>query len=47
MFCMLLCMPSFDNIWCMCVAMGCMLRVFDPGRLLGVRVGNLNELSTR
>jgi len=23
------------------------IRVFDPGRLLGVRVGNLNELSTR
>jgi len=22
------------------------LRVFDPGRLLGVRVGNLNELTT-
>jgi len=27
----------------MCDAMNCMLRVFDPGRLLGVRVGNLNE----
>jgi len=38
MFCMLL---------CMCDAMDCMLRVFDPGRLLGVRVGNLNELSIR
>jgi len=25
---------------------GSMLRVFDPGRLLVVRVGNLNELST-
>jgi len=24
----------------------CMLRVFDPGRLLVVRVGNLNELRT-
>jgi len=24
----------------------CMLRVFDPDRLLVVRVGNLNELST-
>ena len=23
------------------------IRVFDPGRLLGVRVGNLNELSIR
>jgi len=22
------------------------LRVFDPGRLLGIRVGNLNELTT-
>jgi len=22
------------------------IRVFDPGRLLGVRVGNLNELIT-
>jgi len=46
MFCMLLCMPSFDNMWCMCDAMDCMLRVFDPGRLLGVSVGNVNELST-
>jgi len=24
----------------------CMLRVFDPSRLLVVRVGNLNELTT-
>jgi len=23
------------------------IKVFDPGHLLGVRVGNLNELSTR
>jgi len=30
-------------MWCMCVAISYMLRVFDPGRLLGVRVGNLNE----
>ena len=30
---------------CMCDAIDCMLRVFDPGRLLVVRVGNLNELT--
>jgi len=47
MFCMLLCMPSFDDMWCLCDTMDYMLRVFDPYRLLGVRVGNLNELSTR
>jgi len=47
MFCMLLCMSSFDDMWYMCDAMDCMLRVFDPGSLLVVRVGNLNELSKR
>jgi len=44
---MLLCMSVFDYMCCMCDAIDCMLRVFDPGRLLGVRMGNLNELSTR
>jgi len=66
---MLLCMSCFDDMWCMCDTIDCMLRVFDPGRLLvrvgnlkrikhklrvfdpsrllGVRVGNLNELSKR
>jgi len=43
---MLLCMSGFDNMWCMCVSIDCMLGVFDPGSLLVVRVGNLNELST-
>jgi len=43
---MLLYMSGFDDMWCMCDAIDCMLRVFDPGRLLVVRVGNLNELST-
>jgi len=46
MFCMLLCMSSFDDMWCMCDAIDCMLGVVDPIRLLVVRVGNLNELST-
>jgi len=46
MFCMILCMPSCDNMWCMCVAVSHKIRVFNPGRLLGVRVGNLNELIT-
>jgi len=41
---MLLCMLCFDDMWWMCDTNDCMLRVFDPGRLLGVRVGNLNEL---
>jgi len=44
---MLLCMSIFDDMWCMCDAIDCMLRVFDLGRLRGVRVGNLNELSMR
>jgi len=43
---MLLCMSSFDDMRCMCDAIDCMLGVFDPGCLLVVRVGNLNELST-
>jgi len=47
MLCMLLCMSSFDDMWCMCDAMDCMLGVFDPGRLLWVRVENLKELSKR
>jgi len=57
MFSMLLCMSSFDDVLCICDAMDCMLgvfdlikqkiRVFDSGRLLGIRVGNLNELSKR
>jgi len=38
-------MMGFDDLWCMYGAFDCMLRVFDPGRLLVVRVGNLNELS--
>jgi len=46
MFCMLLCMLGFDDLWCMYGAIDCMLRVFDPGRLLVVRVGNLSELNT-
>jgi len=41
---MLLCMSGFDDKWCMCDAIDCMLRVFDPGRLLMVKVENLNEL---
>jgi len=45
-FCMLLCMMDFDDLWCMYGAFDCMLRVFDPGRLLVVRVGNLNGLIT-
>jgi len=47
MFCMLLCMSGFDDMWCMCDAMDCMLGVFDPICSLGVMVGNLNELSKR
>jgi len=46
LFYMLLCMLGFDELWCMYGAIDCMLRVFDPGRLLVVRVGNLNELTT-
>ena len=46
MFCMLLCMSGFDDLWCMYGVIDCMLGVFDPGRLLVVRVGNLNELTT-
>jgi len=42
-----ICMSGFDDMWCMCDAMYCMLGVFDSIRLLGVRVGNLNELSKR
>jgi len=41
---MLWCMSGFDDMWCVCDAIDCMLRVFDPGRLPMVRVGNLNEL---
>jgi len=44
---MLRCMLFFVYKWCMRVAISCKIRVFDPGRLLGVKVGNLNELSTR
>jgi len=43
---MLLCMSCFDDMWCMCDTIDSMLWVFDPARLLVVRVGNLNELST-
>jgi len=43
---MLLCMLGFDNMWCVYVSIDCMLGVFDPGSLLVVRVGNLNELIT-
>jgi len=43
---MLLYMSGFDDMWCMCDAIDCMLGVFDPSHLLVVRVGNLNELST-
>jgi len=43
---MLLCMSGFNDMWCTCDLTDCMLGVFDPGRLLVVRVGNLNELST-
>ena len=46
-FCMLLCMSCFDDMWCMCDTIDFMLWVFDPSRLLVVRVGNLNELSSR
>jgi len=44
---MLLCMSGFDDMWCMCDAIDYMLRVFDLGRLLMVRVGNFNELNMR
>jgi len=44
---MLLCMLCFVYMWCMRVAISHKIRVFDPGRLLGVRVGNLNESSIR
>ena len=43
---MLLCMSCFDDMWCMCDTIDYMLRVSDPGRLLVIRVRNLNELST-
>jgi len=33
-------------VYVMYGAIDCMLRVFDLGRLLVVRVGNLNELTT-
>jgi len=33
-------------VYVMYGAIDCMLRVFDPGRLHVVRVGNLNELTT-
>jgi len=46
MFSMLLCMMGFDDLWCIYGAIDCMLREFDPGRLLVIRVGNLNELTT-
>jgi len=46
MFCMLLCMLGFDDLRCMYGTIDCMLRVFDPGRLLVVRVGDLDELTT-
>ena len=46
MFCMLLCMMGFDDLWFMYGTIDCMLREFDLGRLLVVRVGNLNELTT-
>jgi len=42
---MLLCISGFYDMLCICDAIDCMLRVFDPGRLLVVRVGNLNELT--
>jgi len=41
MFCMLLCMLGFDDLWCMYGVTDRMLGVSDPGRLLVVRVGNL------
>jgi len=43
---MLLCMMDFDDLWCMYGVFDCTLWVFDPGRLLVVRVGNLSELNT-
>ena len=46
MLCMLLCMMDFDDLWCMYGACDCILRVFDPCRLLVVRVGSLNESNT-
>jgi len=46
MFCMLLCMMGFDDLWCMYGTFDCMLWVFDPGRLLVIRVGNLSERNT-
>jgi len=45
-FYMLLCMSGFDDMWYMYGMIDCMLGVFDPGHLLVVRVGNLNELTT-
>jgi len=41
---MLLCMSCFDDMWCMCDTIDCMLRVFDPDRLLVVRVENLKRI---
>ena len=38
-----ICELVFD-VWDVCEH-DCMLRVFDPGRLLVVRIGNLNELT--
>jgi len=39
-------MSGFDDMWYMYGMIDCMLGVFDPGHLLVVRVGNLNELTT-
>ena len=37
-------MMDFDDLWCMYGAFDCMLRVFDPGRLLVVR-GELQRIN--
>ena len=43
---MLSCLSNVNSIDVMFGELSCLLRVFDPRRLLVVRVGNLNELTT-
>ena len=44
---MLYCLSDVNSIDVMFDKFICLLRVFDPGRLLVVRVGNLNELTNK
>ena len=44
---MLSCLSDVNSIDVMFGEFNCLLRVFDPGRLLVVRVGNLNELTDK